>query len=75
MGMPTDQTAELSDKTMNLVADLGAVVDMPFDEAMDWFKSGHMGNYEALDVFGVNLSAATLENSEYVKSLGKSWNQ
>ena len=32
-------------------------------------------NYEALDAFGINLSASTLENSEYVKSLGKSWNQ
>ncbi|WP_170074632.1 phage tail tape measure protein [Paraclostridium dentum] len=32
-------------------------------------------NYEALDAFGVNVSAASLENSEYVKSLGKSWNQ
>ena len=32
-------------------------------------------NYEALDKYGINLSAATLENSEYVKSLGKSWNQ
>ena len=75
MGMSTEQTAKLSDETMNLVADLGAVVDMPFDEAMDRFKSGLMGNYEALDVFGINLSAATLENSEYVKGLGKSWKQ
>ena len=32
-------------------------------------------NYEALDKYGINLSAATLENSEYVKSLGKTWNQ
>lgn len=32
-------------------------------------------NYEALDAFGINLSANTLQNSEYVKSLGKSWNQ
>ena len=75
MGMSTEQTAKLSDETMNLVADLGAVVDMPFDEAMDRFKSGLMGNYEALDVFGINLSASTLENSEFVKGLGKSWNQ
>ena len=75
MGMSTEQTAKLSDETMNLVADLGAVVDMPFDEAMDRFKSGLMGNYEALDAFGINLSASTLANSEYVKSLGKSWNQ
>ena len=32
-------------------------------------------NYEALDKYGINLSAATLENSEYVKSLGKTWNK
>lgn len=75
MGMSTEETARLGDETMNLVADLGAVVDMPFDEAMSRFKSGLMGNFEALDAFGVNLSANTLSNSEYVKSLGKAWNQ
>lgn len=32
-------------------------------------------NYEALDAFGINISAASLENSEFVKGLGKSWNQ
>ena len=47
MGMSTEQTAKLSDETMNLVADLGAVVDMPFDEAMDRFKSGLMGKIVA----------------------------
>ena len=75
MGMTTDETSKLSGETMNLVADLAAVVDMPFDEAMSRFKSGLMGNYEALDTFGINLSANTLQNSEFVKSLGKSWNQ
>lgn len=75
MGFATDETSKLSGETMNLVADLAAVTDMPFDEAMDRFKSGLMGNYEALDAFGINVSAASLENSEYVKSLGKTWNQ
>ena len=32
-------------------------------------------NYEAVDKYGISLSASTLENSEFVKSLGKSWNQ
>lgn len=32
-------------------------------------------NYEALDAFGINVSARSLENSEFVKGLGKSWNQ
>ena len=32
-------------------------------------------NYEAVDKYGISLSVSTLENSEFVKSLGKSWNQ
>ncbi len=75
MGLTTQETAKLSGESMNLVADLAAITDMPFDEAMGRFKSGLMGNYEALDIFGINVSARTLENSEFVKSLGKSWNQ
>ena len=75
MGLTTQETAKLSGESMNLVADLAAITDMPFDEAMGRFKSGFMGNYEALDIFGINVSARTLENSEFVKSLGKSWNQ
>ncbi|MEG2973192.1 MAG: hypothetical protein RR898_06940 [Clostridium sp.] len=75
MGFTSKETSKLSGETMNLVADLAAVTDMPFDEAMGRFKSGLMGNYEALDSFGINISANMLENSKYVKSLGKTWNQ
>ena len=75
MGLTSQATAELSGKTMELVADLGAVKDVPFDEALADFKSALMGNYEAVDKYGISLSASTLENSEFVKSLGKSWNQ
>ena len=75
MGLTSQATAELSGKTMDLVADLGAVKDVPFDEALADFKSALMGNYEAVDKYGISLSASTLENSEFVKSLGKSWNQ
>ena len=32
-------------------------------------------NYEAVDKYGISLSASTLENSKFVQSLGKSWNQ
>ena len=75
MGMTAQETAKLSGSTMDLVADLGAVADVPFDEALGDFKSALMGNYEAVDKYGVSLSASTLENSDFVKSLGKSWNQ
>lgn len=47
MGLTTEETSNLSGETMNLVADLAAVVDMPFDEAMSRFKSGLMGEIVA----------------------------
>ena len=47
MGLTSEQTATLSGETMNLVADLAAVVDMPFDDAMSRFKSGLMGEIVA----------------------------
>lgn len=75
MGLTTEETAKLSGASMELIADLGAITDMPFDEALGRFKSGLMGNYEALDAFNINISASSLENSEYVKSLGKTWKQ
>lgn len=75
LGMTSEQSAQLSGKTMNLVADLGAVADVPFDTAMDDFKSALMGNYEAMDKYGISLSANQLAQSDYVKSLGKTWNQ
>ena len=75
MGVTAEETAKLSGASMELVADLGAITDMPFDEALGRFKSGLMGNYEALDAFNINISASSLENSEYVKSLGKTWKQ
>ena len=75
LGMTSEQSAQLSGKTMNLVADLGAVADVPFDTAMDDFKSALMGNYEAMDKYGISLSANQLQQSDYVKSLGKTWNQ
>ena len=75
MGLTAEKTADLSVKSMDLVADLGAVADVPFDEALRDFKSALMGNYEAVDKYGVSLSASSMQNSEFVKSLGKSWNQ
>ena len=75
LGVAAEESANMSGKTMNLVADLAAVADVPFDEALGDFKSALMGNYEAVDKYGVSLSAAALENSEFCQELGKSWNE
>lgn len=75
MGFTVDETNNLSGASMNLVADLGAITDLPFEETLDRFKSGLLGNYNAFDKLGINISANTLKNSDYVKGLGKSWDQ
>lgn len=75
LGVTAEESANLSGSTMDLIADLGAVADVPFNDALGDFKSALMGNYEAVDKYGISLSAAALENSDFVKSLGKSWNQ
>lgn len=75
MGFANEEISTMSGRAMNLAADLGAVADVPIDQAMGDLKSALMGNYEAMDKYGVNLSAATLSNSEYVKSLGKTWDK
>lgn len=75
MGLAGKESAKLSEDTMNLTADLAAVADVPVDDALKDIKSALMGNYEAVDKYGISLSASSLQNSEYVKSLGKSWNQ
>lgn len=75
LGITAQESANMSGKTMDLVADLSAVADVPFDEALGDFKSALMGNYEAVDKYGISLSAAALENSEFCQQLGKSWNE
>lgn len=47
MGLTAEETAKLSGKSMDLVADLGAVADVPFDEALGDFKSALMGKIVA----------------------------
>lgn len=73
MGFTTEKINSMSASTIQMVADLAAVQDVPFDEAMAAYQSATKGNYEAMDKLNVALSANTLENTEYIKSLGKSW--
>lgn len=75
MGLANNEIAKMSSETMILASDMAAMIEVPVEEAARDFKSAMMGNYEALDKYNINISAACLENSEYVKSLGKSWNQ
>ena len=75
MGFTTDQTIKFSDETTLLAANLAAACNVPYDQALEDIRSATLGNYEALDKYNLNLSANQLSQSEYAKSLGKTWNQ
>lgn len=74
MGFTTDEINNMSASTIQMVADLAAIEDVPFEDAMSAYQSMLKGNYEAGDRLNVSISANTLANTEYIKSLGKSWN-
>ena len=73
MGMTGTSIAEQSGKVTQLTADMAAFADVPVDIAVGDFKSALMGNFEAVDKYGLSLSVATINTSDYAKSLGKSW--
>ena len=74
MGFTTDEINNMNESTIQMVADLAAIEDVPFEEAMSSYQSMLKGNYEAGDRLNIAISANTLANTEYIKSLGKSWN-
>lgn len=75
MGIANNEMDSMTKGAVQLAADLGAVKDIPIDESMRDIKSAMVGNFEAVDKYGVNLSVATLESNEFVKSLGGQWNE
>lgn len=75
MGFTTDQTIKFSDETTTLAANLSAACNVPYDQALEDIRSATLGNYEALDKYNLNLTANQLSQTEYAKSLGKTWNQ
>lgn len=73
LGMSDKTISSNGEKWMNLCADMGAFADVPIDVALGDMKSALVGNFEALDKYGMNLSVATIDQGEYAKSLGKTW--
>ena len=74
-GMTSKSIAEQSGKITELTADMAAYADVDVTTATSDFKSALMGNFETMDKYGVSLSVATINESEYAKSLGKSWDK
>ena len=75
MGMTSQSIADQSGKITTLTADMAAFADVDVTTATSDFKSALMGNFEAVDKYGLSLSVATINQGEYSKSLGKTWDK
>jgi len=75
LGVSNSTIADNGTKWMNLCADMGAFADVPIDTALSDMKSALVGNFNALDKYGMSVNVATINSGEYAKSLGKTWNQ
>lgn len=75
LGVSDSIIAQNGESWMSLMADMGAFADVPVDVALGDMKSALVGNFEALDKYGMNVSVATINQGEYAKSIGKTWDQ
>lgn len=73
MGMTEEKAGELSKKFTELAYDLGSFNNVQDTTALEAMTKAMYGETEMAKQLGINLSATVMENSAYVKSLGKSW--
>lgn len=73
MGMTEEVAGDLSQKYTELAYDLASFNNVQDSTALEAMTKAMFGETEMAKQLGLNLSATTMENSEYVKSLGKKW--
>lgn len=75
MGMTEDVAGDLSKKYTELAYDLASFNNVNDATAIEAMTKAMMGETEMAKSLGLNLSVTTMEQSEYVKALGKSWKE
>lgn len=75
MGLVGKDLDNFTDKQAQLTADMSAFADVPVEQALGDIKSAMMGNFEALDKYQIDMKVSTINNSEFAKSLGKTWDK
>lgn len=73
LGLSNETISKNGEQWMNLAADMGAFADVPIDTAIADMKSALVGNFNSLDKYGMSVNTATINNGEYAKSIGKTW--
>lgn len=73
-GHDANQSLKLTERYMNLAGDAAAYYDMSLEDVNGRLKSLMMGNFQAGDAIGLNVSATSL-GIEANKRYGKSWQE
>ena len=73
MGMTEEVAGDLSQKYTELAYDLASFNNVNDATALEAMTKAMFGETEMAKQLGLNLNVTTMQNSEYVKSLGKSW--
>lgn len=75
MGMTSKEALELSKNATSLAYDLASFNNTTDSQAIEAMTKAMMGETESMKMLGVNLSDTIMEQSEFVKSTGKSWKE
>lgn len=73
MGMTEEVAGDLSQKYTELAYDLASFNNVNDATALEAMTKAMFGETEMAKQLGLNLNVTTMQNSEYIKSLGKSW--
>ena len=75
MGMSEETAGGLAQKYTELAYDLASFNNVSDDQAIEAMTKAMMGETESAKALGINLNETTMKNSDYVKSLGKNWEE
>ena len=73
LGFTEDSAAKMSNELVGLAGDLASFKNISIDIAQTALAGIFTGETESLKKLGIMTTEATLKNSEYFKSLNKSW--
>ena len=74
-GIVGDELAKMSTELVGAAGDFASFYNLDTEEAFNKIRQGISGETEGLKALGINLNQANLMQTEYVKSLGKTWDE
>ncbi len=74
-GDNTEAAMKYAQAVVGVTNDLASFSNVPVEEAMQAINSGLSGQFEALRRLGVGLNTNIINQSEYAKSINKTWDE